>query len=106
MKTISIAKDYSTVPAGRFHSDGDHSGEGFRDNLLAPALKEHQQVVVDFDGTEGYGSSFLEEAFGGLVRIHGYTREQLHDRLKLVSEEDESIPEEVWGYIDTAVPTK
>lgn len=102
MKTISIAKDYSIYPAGRFRSDGGHSGESFREDWLVPALNENRRVTVNFDGTEGYGSSFLEEAFGGLVRVHGFSKEKLHELLQLVSDEDESIVDEVWGYIDTA----
>jgi len=36
--------------------------------------------VIVLDGARGYTSSFLEEAFGGLVRLKGFSREQL-DRL-------------------------
>jgi hypothetical protein len=28
-------------------------------------------LVIDLDGPEGFTTSFLEEAFGGLVRKHG-----------------------------------
>jgi hypothetical protein len=39
-----------------------------------------QLVVVVLDGTRGYLSSFLEEAFGGLVRERGFRKTEL-DRL-------------------------
>ena len=68
-QVISIAKDFSPTPAGRYRSDGPFPGEKFRDDLLLPALrKDTEPVTVELDGTAGFGSSFLEEAFGGLVR--------------------------------------
>ncbi len=100
--TIKVASQFSQEPAGRFRSDGPHSGERFRDDILVPALKKYPQVTVNLDGTEGYGSSFLEEAFGGLVRLRNYSPSELHNRLLLVSQEDESILIEIWEYIDTA----
>lgn len=70
---ISIAKDFTPTPGGRYEKDGDWSGEVFRDTLLEPRLKTavalKQKLVVDLDGTAGYATSFLEEAFGGLVRL-------------------------------------
>jgi hypothetical protein len=71
MTTVRVA-DYAPSPGGRFISDGEYSGEWFRDVILAPALRlaiENDQILdVRLDGTSGYGSSFLEEAFGGLIR--------------------------------------
>jgi hypothetical protein len=80
-KTISISKDFSETPAGRHSSDGPYSGETFREDYLYPALKQYDQVEVDLDGTLGYGSSFLEEAFGGLIRVKGMTLERLNRQL-------------------------
>ena len=103
-RTINIAKHFYDAPAGRFPEDGDYNGERFREEYLVPALRENNEVLVDMDGTEGYGSSFLEEAFGGLVRLRGFTAEELHKKMMLKSDEDESFIEEVWEYIDTAKP--
>lgn len=105
-KVIKVATDFYDAPAGRFPEDGDYHGERFRNENLLPALKGDGEVLVDLDNTEGYGSSFLEEAFGGLVRLCGYTATELHDRLSLKSDEDESIVHEIWEYIDTARPEK
>ncbi len=83
--TISIAKDFSDVPAGRFRDDGDWSGEKFREELLIPALKKADKkhpVIVNINDTEGYGSSFLEEAFAGLIR-NGYTKENIAEKLQI-----------------------
>lgn len=66
--TIHVAKDFSAHPAGRFRRHGPFTGEVFREDFLRPALSRYDKVVVDFTGVGGVRSSFLEEAFGGLVR--------------------------------------
>jgi len=83
MKIINIGKDFSDAPLGRYPTDGPYSGEKFRDEILHPALKENAEVTVDLDDAEGFGSSFLEEAFGGLVRKGYFTAQQLQSKLKI-----------------------
>lgn len=79
-KIIEIAKDFSQYPGGRFSRDGPNSGESFRDRYLEPALRTHDRVIIILDGTAGYPSSFLEEAFGGLVR-QGWDSHDLYSKL-------------------------
>jgi hypothetical protein len=98
---VSVAADFSRFPAGRYRSDGPAPGEAFRDDHLVPALKKNARVVVLLDGTLGYGSSFLEEAFGGLVRRCNFSAKDLHQRLVLESR-DRTLIAEIWQYIDTA----
>lgn len=81
MATINIGKDFSLDPAGRYYTDGDGSGEEFREKFLIPALKELKQneileIILD-DGVEGYGSSFLVEGFAGAVKYGHVQGEQL-----------------------------
>jgi STAS-like domain of unknown function (DUF4325) len=72
---ISVASDFSATPGGRFEKDGEFSGEAFRNGVVMPLLKASlasgEKLHVDLDGTAGYATSFLEEAFGGLVRALG-----------------------------------
>lgn len=82
---IIISKDFSEAPAGRYISDGPFSGENFRDRVLFPALETFDSVEVELDGTLGYGSSFLEEAFGGLIRECGMSLAQIDQKLKIHS---------------------
>jgi hypothetical protein len=86
---ISIANDYSPMPAGRYKGDGKFNAEEFRDNILIPKLSEaiKMSVVLEvrLDGMLGISSSFLEEAFGGLVRTKLFKREQLSKHLVIAS---------------------
>jgi hypothetical protein len=73
MTTISLANDFSPFPGGRFRSDGPFSGEVFRDDILLPKLREAidsgEPLILVLDGVAGLPSSFLEEGFGGILRI-------------------------------------
>ena len=74
MTTIKIATDFSDTPGARFRSDGPFSGEEFREDMLMPLFEDdadNREILIDLDGAEGYPSSFLEEAFGGLARMVG-----------------------------------
>ena len=89
-RIISVVRDFSRYPGGRSRRDRPNSGQQFREDLLAPALQEiaddpHGKVVVDIDGAAGYGSSFLEEVFGGLVRAHVVAPEALRQKLEIKS---------------------
>jgi hypothetical protein len=81
VKEINIARDFTTVPGGRYAKHGPYSGEEFRDHILAPALKDNEQVLVALDGTATLMSSFLEEAFGGLIRESGFSYDDLAKKL-------------------------
>lgn len=102
--TISIAKDFSETPIGRYRSDGKNSGAVFRDDILVPALRTNSKVTVDLAGTAGYGSSFLEETFGGLIRECGFTLEQLRVKLTIISTDPtyEIYRQAVDGYMKDA----
>ncbi len=84
-RIYKIAKEFSTTPGGRFKKNGPWSGEEFRDDvlrdLLHDAVKAGDKITVILDGTSGYGSSFLEEAFGGLIRREMFSREQVKRHL-------------------------
>lgn len=103
-KTIKVSKDFSEEPYGRYYSDGEFSGERFREEFVLPALRECDKVVIDLDGSEGYNSSFLEECFGGLVRKHNLSPIEIKLKLELISTEDESYLDEIQQYIDEAMP--
>lgn len=100
---ISVARDFSRTPGPRYINQGDWSGEKFMRQLIR-ALAENETIVVDLDGTRGYGSSFLDEAFGGLIREGHMTRADVLRRIDIRSDEDPSYREEALQGISKAQP--
>jgi hypothetical protein len=95
---ISVLSNFSENPSGRYRKDGPFSGERFRDDFLLPLLNKGEKVTVNLDGALGYGSSFLEEAFGGLVR-KGFPSKVLHEKL-VIESRLATYRNRVWRYID------
>jgi hypothetical protein len=95
IKTINIPIDFHPRPYGRFPADGKNchltSGEVFRKQYLVPALNENDKVHIELSGYNRYGRSFLDEAFGGLIRSEGFTREELLKKLTYSHDQVESI---------------
>lgn len=100
--TIRIASDFSRFPAGRYTTDGPYSGQGFLENNLIPALQNNGSVKIVLDGTMGYGSSFLEEAFGGLVRLKKWPLSVLLNNIEFVSDDEPDLVDEIRGYMRDA----
>ena len=104
--TISIAKDFSTIPGARFPEEGDFSGQDFRNNVLCPALKKavsnNEVLTVVLDGTAGLGTSFLEESFGGLIRNDKFSLDTIQKFIVFVSEEEPDYITENNQYIKEA----
>lgn len=67
-----ISKEFTDTPGPRLINEGNYSGELFLSSVLIPKFKEALalkcNLVIDLDGTYGYPPSFLDEAFGGLVK--------------------------------------
>ncbi|HHQ4450892.1 MULTISPECIES: STAS-like domain-containing protein [Aeromonas] len=98
---IRIADDFSDMPYGRDELDGPFNGKVFREKILTPSLKAYPIVHIDMNGTMGYGSSFLDEAFGGLVRDDGFSADELKSRLKL-EHSRATVLNRAWNYIEEA----
>ncbi|WP_080758295.1 STAS-like domain-containing protein [Pseudomonas lurida] len=81
---------FSRTPYGRYESDGDYNGARFRDEILAAHFRDDKVKKVNVyldtveDGYE-YGSSFLEEAFGGLVRVCGIPKEIVLAKINIIT---------------------
>jgi len=68
---ISVLENFTEYPALRHCSISDYSGEEFYHKVLndafVKAYNSGAKLLVDLDGTAGYASSFLDEAFGNLI---------------------------------------
>ena len=107
---ISIAQDFSRTPGVRLIQQGGFSGEAFRDEILFPkmleAIQKNQKIVVDLDYTAGYASSFLEEAFGGLVR-RGLSPEEILQHLEIKSDQEPFWADDILNdFIPNGLDTK
>ncbi len=98
---INVSQTFTKMPCVRNRDDGDFSGQEFREDVLIPALKSDSKVIVDLRGVLALGSSFLDEAFAGLVRNHGFTARELHNRME-IRFELQSYIDDIWRRIDSA----
>lgn len=89
VRTINISTDYTPFLGGRYEEDGEGNGTTFREEFLKPVMDTVGAGPVDIvlDGAAGYPSSFLEEAFGGLVREHGYSADQVLSKFNFIAHE-------------------
>ncbi|CAI1509341.1 STAS-like domain-containing protein [Serratia fonticola] len=101
--TVIKVSDRYPCPGPRYKRLGPSSGEEFRE-WLEKELKKSSDLTVDLDGTEGYGSSFLEESFGGLIRNdHPF---DVVRAITIISNEEPELIDEVKEYIDEAIARK
>jgi len=99
---VNIARDFSPAPAGRNRNDGPYNGFTFRHDVLLRLLRDNEVVEVDLDGVQLYTSSFLDEAFGGLVKYEGMKKEEVLRRLKFVARHRVSDIARIMEKIDSA----
>jgi hypothetical protein len=103
---ISIAKDFSTSPGPRYIDEGPFSGQQFREEILRPklgeALEQKCQLQITLDGTAGYGTSFLEESFGGLIREDKIPYDVIKKTIQFVSNEEPELVDDIEEYLADA----
>ena len=103
---IIEVKKFSITPGSRYRDEGKkaHSGEEFREVVLEPQFQEAQKtrskLIVNLDGTIGYGTSWLEEVFGGLTRKYG--KEKVLATLEFISNEEPYLIDDIKQYIENA----
>lgn len=106
MKEIKInVKDFSITPGSRYRDEGQkaHSGQEFREEYLEPIFENKHDdsiVVVNLDGTIGFGTSWLEEVFGGLARKYG--KDLILKRITFISNEEPYLIDDIKEYITHA----
>lgn len=102
---LSVARDFSRRTGMGREADGMCSGELFRERFLSPmvreAIRENKLLRVSLDGTAGLAQSFLEEAFGGLIR-EGIPYWDVIRHVRVISDNDLSLIDDIDGYMDVA----
>lgn len=100
---LKILTDFSSTPGPRYRAEGTFSGEQFREEILYPKLSEaidnNTILVINLDGVQGYGTSFLEEAFGGLIRNDDIEYETIIKHIDIVSEEEPYLKDDIMEYL-------
>lgn len=94
---------FNPRPYGRYPEDGEGCGQYYREKVLAPALREHNKVHVVLDGYNRYGRSFLDEAFGGLIRESNFTAVDIKNKLTYSHNLVPSIIKVIDERIDAAI---
>lgn len=92
--TIKISDDFTKYPGARYRSDGKFSGEEFYEDHFKVALDkvlkdEQQSLIIDFDGTFGYPSSFISEVFTRFAKE--YDADKLIDQKINFKSDDEPL---------------
>jgi hypothetical protein len=94
-RLIELIEEFHPKPYGRYNKDcpqcPETSGEAFRTKILADALRNNDKVTVDLSGRNRYGRSFLDEAFGGLIRKDNFTKSELDSKLIYKHDELKSV---------------
>lgn len=104
--------EFSRFPSGRDADDGDFNGEKYREKILRPAvekaIEENLKIVVSLEGVLNFGSSFLEEAFGGLVRKKIIKKDKLTSILIVTPNEApyDRYKNIIFTHIQDAIPDK
>lgn len=106
LQVLKVSTDFSDIPGPRYIREGLYSGEDFRERLLLPRLQkcieDGDVLQVDLDGTQGYGTSFLEEAFGGLIREDQLSFTVVFEHISFVSDEEPYLIDDIWEYLRDA----
>ena len=89
VNTSSITKlfvlDYTEDPGPRYIKQGDSSGEDFYlstlNKKIVECIRDNSILDIELDGTSGYPSSFLDEAFGELV--YDFSLKEVKNRVRI-----------------------
>lgn len=89
-RNILIIANYSEYPGPRYCIQGDSSGEEFYHSVLntafADVISSKKKLEVILDGTAGFASSFLDEAFGNL--IFDFSMEVVGQNIIIISKQE------------------
>ena len=98
---LSIPLEFSRIPGPRTRTEGPRSAEEFNEDIfferVQNAINKKLKITVILDGSHGYGTSFLEQVFGGAARMFGSNT--ILQLLEIVTEEEPYLKEDIISYI-------
>ncbi len=101
-RIIHVVSEFYPKPKWRYIHEGEGSGEDFRKRILAGALRDNDLVIVDLNGFNRYGPSFISESFGELIRVEGFSRSELKRKLRIEHDKLQTVVDACWAEIDKA----
>ena len=110
---INVVETFTETPGGRTRADGEFSGQEFRETILNPIidkiLETQEELEIDLDGGYGYGSSFLEEVFGGMIRELKFKKislnriKDLKKRIFIKSDDEPVLIRQIDEYMEQSI---
>lgn len=95
---VKFIEHFTSAPSGRKHA-----------KELVPILANYLQIsnvcgdplVIDLDGGPGYAASFLDELFGGVVRMNGAGLGAMLDTglVTIISDDEPYLIEEIRQFV-------
>lgn len=102
---FNVVNEFSRTPSARVATEGKYPGTDLREKItpiIKQAIEQNKSFLIDLDGASGYGTSFLEEVFGGLIREEHFKYNDLKACLSIKSDEEPELIDEIWEYIEDA----
>ena len=90
---------FSQYPSGRYKKEGPATAQHLREDTIIPNLLLGHDLEIVMDGAAGFGASFLEECFGGLMRSKRITPFHVMQHMKIVTA-DASLKKECVKYMN------
>jgi len=103
-KIILKIEDFSEFPGGRYRTDGDFSGEQYREDIINPIINEYDKIEIDFQNAFVLIPSFLDESIGHYVEQLGL--EKFEEKFSFRYKEDSNFKIFLDEVIDGRVHTQ
>ena len=91
-------RDFTTVPGARHRTDGDGSADEFYEDYIAPtiakAIRDSKDIILDFDGTWSYPSSFTSQ-LAMLIKTN-YDPLYIRDHLSIIANDEKGMINRFW----------
>lgn len=95
--TIRV-RDFTTVPGARHRTDGDGSADEFYEDYakesIEQAVEENKSIILDFDGTWSYPSSFTSQ-LAMLIKTN-YSPDYIREHLDITANDEPGMVERFW----------